>query len=137
LALGSTSIASAPLPESKPENEQRAACMMRQRLIGPPAGAQRVVSPVILWSELSPFKSNTTTVNNCSNSDKTSTSPPPAAIRALQGPPPLGQAVLIYGPEKSGKQSIAHAAATGWGLRLLTVWGTEVNRSDVHDNLSQ
>jgi hypothetical protein len=80
-----------------------------QRLRSPPPNYQKLVAPMAMWHDVCGL---------------------PNVKRQLcvnMAGPPLGEAVLLYGPACSGKALVAHAAAHAWGLtRVLTAWGSEV-----------
>lgn len=45
----------------------------------------------------------------------------------LSGLPPFGECILVYGVSGSGKTLVSHAAAEAWGLRVFTIYGSEVH----------
>mmetsp|Transcript_8169 Transcript_8169/g.15627 ORF Transcript_8169/g.15627 Transcript_8169/m.15627 type:complete len:506 (-) Transcript_8169:343-1860(-) len=77
-----------------------------QQLRRPPLNFQRVSAPLASFQEVIKLE---------------------AAKRKLQTKPPLGETFLFYGPSGSGKALLAHAAADAWGLKVLTIWGTDVH----------
>lgn len=80
---------------------------LKQRLRRPPPNAQRVSYPAVSFQGVIRLQ---------------------AVKKKLQNqPPPFGETFLFYGPRGSGKTTVAHAAAEAWGLKVLTVWGTEVH----------
>jgi hypothetical protein len=72
----------------------------------PPSNLKRVISPQHNWSEVIDHK----IVKN-----------------QLQGLPPFGECILVYGANGSGKTICSHAAAQAWGLRVFTIYGSEVH----------
>jgi hypothetical protein len=83
-----------------------------QRLQSPPLNHQRLVAPAASWQDV------------CGQEAVKRQFADHMAV------PPLGEAVLLYGPAGSGKTLVAHAAAHAWSsVRVLTAWGTEVQTS--------
>ena len=92
--------------------EAQSPSVLCQRLRRPPPGSQRLEEPLTTWSEVSGLGDVKRQLHSASFSSSS---------------PPLGEAVLLYGPPRSGKTFVAHAAAATWGLRVMTFWGTELH----------
>mmetsp|Transcript_32040 Transcript_32040/g.41189 ORF Transcript_32040/g.41189 Transcript_32040/m.41189 type:complete len:430 (+) Transcript_32040:84-1373(+) len=72
----------------------------------PPSKMQRVISPSKTWQDVLELKM----VKN-----------------QLQCDAPFGECILLYGKSGSGKTLVAHAAAEAWGLKIFTIYGSELH----------
>lgn len=90
---------------NKETNDLKISNNCQSRFCRPPNGFQRLVSPTKTWQDIIELK----LVKN-----------------QLQSSPPFGECVLLYGAPGSGKSSVAHAAAEAWGLRVFTIFGSEI-----------
>ena len=101
-----------PMPSCSSSSGSSSSPGLSQRLLSPPLNHKKLVVPVASWQDVCGLQ---------------------AVKRQFtdhMAVPPLGEAVLLYGPAGSGKTLVAHAAAHAWGfVRVLTAWGSEIQTS--------